>query len=168
MVIDGAALVSSINWNFASLLENRECGLLLESDLVADFFAQVFESDWKDDPDPPEIRIGTTELEAVEGEPVLISASNCSDASGITRIEWDLLDDGTIEQTGRLYKAELRVGDYSLRLTVFDGFNNSASELLRIHVVARMVAGGQEWALVLFGSGSIVAIWRTLVRIKRH
>ena len=168
MVIDDAALVSSINWNLAALLENRECGLLMESDVVADFFAQVFESDWKDDPDPPEIRIGTTELEAVEGEPILISASNCSDASGITRVEWDLLDDGTIEQTGRLYKAELLAGDYSLRLTVFDGFNNSASELLRIHVVARITASGQEWALVLIASGSIVAIWRTLVRIKRH
>jgi phosphatidylserine/phosphatidylglycerophosphate/cardiolipin synthase-like enzyme len=168
MVIDDTALVSSINWNMAALLENRECGLLVESDVVADFFAQAFESDWKDDPDPPEIRIGTTELEVMEGEPILISASNCSDASGISRIEWDLLDDGTIEQTGRLFKAELRAGDYSLRLTVFDGFNNSASELMRIHVVARIAASGQEWTLVLIASGSIVAIWRTLVRIKRH
>jgi hypothetical protein len=67
-----------------------------------------------------------------------------------------------------LYKAELRAGDYALRLTVFDGFNNSASKLLRLHIVARMASGGQEWALVLFASGSIVAIWRTLVRIKRH
>jgi hypothetical protein len=168
MVVDDTTLVSSINWNMAALLENRECGLLMESDVVADFFAQMFESDWKDDPDPPEIRIGTTELEVMEGEPILISASNCSDASGISRIEWDLLDDGTIEQTGRLFKAELRAGDYSLRLTVFDGFNNSASELMRIHVVARITASGQEWALVLIASGSIVAIWRTLVRIKRH
>jgi len=168
MVIDDAALVSSINWNLAALLENRECGLLVQSDVIADFFAQVFKDDWKEDPDPPEIRIESTELEAMEGEPILISASNCSDASGITRIDWDLHDDGTIEQTGRLYKAELRAGDYALRLTVFDGFNNSASKLLRLHIVARMASGGQEWALVLFASGSIVAIWRTLVRIKRH
>jgi phosphatidylserine/phosphatidylglycerophosphate/cardiolipin synthase-like enzyme len=167
LVIDDAALVSSINWNLAALLENRECGLFVESAAIADFFAQVFEDDWKEDPDPPEIRV-ETEIEAMEGEPILISASNCSDASGIARIEWDLLDDGTIDQTGRLYKAELSAGNYLLRLTVFDAFNNSASELLRIHVVAGKVVSGQEWVLVLFAAGTSLAIWRMLVRIKKH
>jgi hypothetical protein len=168
LVIDDAALVSSINWNLAALLENRECGLFVESTAIADFFAQVFEDDWKEDPNSPVIRIEKREIEAEEGEPILISASNCSDASGIARIEWDLLDDGTIEQTGRLYKAELSAGDYLLRLTVFDAFNNSASELLRIHVAAKKVVSGQEWVLVLFAAGTSFAIWRMLVRIKKH
>jgi cardiolipin synthase A/B len=168
MVVDGAVLVSSINWNLAALRENRECGLLVDSVAIAEFFAQAFEEDWKDDPDPPVIRIGEAELEVMEGKPIFISAGNCSDESGITLVLWDLYDDGKVDQTGRLFKAELCPGNYSLRLTVFDGFNNSASQLLRIHVTPLKAEGGQEWALVAFASGSIIASWRVLVRIKRH
>jgi len=105
--------------------------------VVAEFFACTFESDWKEDPDPPEIKIGESKLEVMEGEPILVSAGNCSDESGISRVEWDLFDDGKVDQTGRLYRAELSAGDYSLRLTVYDGFNNTASRLLMIHVVPR-------------------------------
>jgi hypothetical protein len=168
MVVDGAALVSSINWNHAAMLENRECGLMADSDVVADFFARSFENDWKDDPNPPSIRIQEDQLEIVEGMPLYISASNCTDESGISRVEWDLFDDGTVEQTGRLFKAEFGAGNYSLRLTVFDGFNNSASRLLRVHVIPGKQAGGQEYILILFAAGSVITIWRMLVRIKRH
>ncbi len=168
MVIDNTVLVSSINWNLAALTENRECGLLVESPVVADFFAQVFENDWRDDPNPPRIQLTATYLEVEEGEAILISASDCSDESGISRIEWDLHDDGTIDQTGRLYKAELPAGDHSLRLTVFDGFNNSASQLIKVHVTTRAAASGQEWVLAALAAGSVVAFWRALVRIKRH
>ena len=168
MVIDDAALISSINWNLAALQENRECGLLVQSDVVAGFFARTFESDWKEDPNPPVIQIGETELEAMEGEPILVSAGNCSDESGISRVEWDLFDDGTVEQTGRFYKAVLDAGDYSLRLTVYDGFNNSASRLLMLHIVPRAKDGGEEWVLVLFAAGAIIFGWRGLVRIKNH
>jgi phosphatidylserine/phosphatidylglycerophosphate/cardiolipin synthase-like enzyme len=168
MVVDGAVLVSSINWNLAALRENRECGLLVDSAIIAEFFAGEFENDWKDDPDPPEIHIGEAELEVNEGKPIFISAGNCSDVSGISRVQWDLFDDGTIEQTGRLFKAELGPGNYSLRLTIFDGFNNSASQLLRIHVIPEKKASSQEWVLVAFAAGSIIASWRVLVRIKRH
>jgi hypothetical protein len=83
-------------------------------------------------------------------------------------VEWDLFADGTVEATGRLYKAELLAGDYSLRLTVFDGFNNSASQLLSIHIDAPAAAGGQEYLLVALAAGSIITAWRVLVRIKRH
>ncbi|MDD1743847.1 MAG: phospholipase D-like domain-containing protein [Methanomassiliicoccales archaeon] len=168
VVIDDAALVSSINWNFAALLENRECGLLVQSATVADFFAQGFEKDWKEDPNPPTIRIDGSMIVATEGEPIYVSAGNCSDESGISRVEWDLFADGTVEATGRLYKAELSAGDYTLRLTVFDGFNNSASQLLSIHIDARAAAGGQEYLLVVLAAGSIITAWRVLVRIKRH
>jgi len=168
MVVDDSSLVSSINWNLAALQQNRECGLLVQSDVVAGFFARTFERDWKEDPNPPEIHIEETKLEATEGEPILVSAGNCSDESGISRVEWDLFDDGTIEQTGRLFKAELSAGDYSLRLTVYDNFNNSASRLLMVHIVPRAKDGGQEWVLVLFAAVSFIAAWRGLVRIKNR
>ena len=168
MVVDDAVLVSSINWNLAALQQNRECGLLLRSAVVAEFFACTFESDWKEDPDPPEIKIGESKLEVMEGEPILVSAGNCSDESGISRVEWDLFDDGKVDQTGRLYRAELSAGDYSLRLTVYDGFNNTASRLLMIHVVPRVKGADQDWVLVLFAAVSIIVAWRGLVRIKNH
>ncbi len=168
MVVDETVLVSSINWGLAALLDNRECGLLVESAVVAEFYARTFERDWMDDPDPPEIDIAGMRLEVTEGEPILISAGNCSDESGISRVEWDLLDDGAVELVGRLYRAELPAGRYRLRVTVFDGFNNSATDLLDIRVIPREKTAGQDWVLAVVAAGSVLTLWRVLVRIKRH
>ncbi len=41
--------VGSINWNNNSLRNNREVGLLLESEAVAAYFGEVFDSDWEED-----------------------------------------------------------------------------------------------------------------------
>ncbi|MDY7081582.1 MAG: phospholipase D-like domain-containing protein, partial [Halobacteria archaeon] len=48
VIVDGEkVLVSSINWNHNSVTNNREAGLIIESENAGEYFAQVFESDWK-------------------------------------------------------------------------------------------------------------------------
>jgi phosphatidylserine/phosphatidylglycerophosphate/cardiolipin synthase-like enzyme len=48
MVADGdRVLVSTINWGAASVLENREAGLVIEGEGPAGYFQQVFLRDWK-------------------------------------------------------------------------------------------------------------------------
>ena len=47
IVVDGKkALVSSINWDPTSVLENREAGLIIEDAGVASYFEEVFLHDW--------------------------------------------------------------------------------------------------------------------------
>ena len=46
IVDDRYVLVSSVNWNNNSVRNNRELGLLVESEAVGEFYASVFRSDW--------------------------------------------------------------------------------------------------------------------------
>ncbi|WP_331236513.1 phospholipase D-like domain-containing protein [Natronorarus salvus] len=46
IVDDRRVLVSSVNWNNNSVRNNRELGLLVESEEVGGFYASVFRSDW--------------------------------------------------------------------------------------------------------------------------
>ncbi len=48
-VIDGTALVSSMNWAFGSATENREIGLLLDEPTAVDRLADAFRRDWGGD-----------------------------------------------------------------------------------------------------------------------
>jgi phosphatidylserine/phosphatidylglycerophosphate/cardiolipin synthase-like enzyme len=50
MLIDGETTVlGSLNWNNNSLRNNREVGLIIESDDVASYYGDVFDSDWQRD-----------------------------------------------------------------------------------------------------------------------
>jgi phosphatidylserine/phosphatidylglycerophosphate/cardiolipin synthase-like enzyme len=47
MIVDNeSVLISSINWNKNSVIRNREAGIIIESDEVAQFYADVFLYDW--------------------------------------------------------------------------------------------------------------------------
>ena len=47
VVADDSVFISSINWNENSPVFNREAGFIIEDKKVAEYFASVFESDWK-------------------------------------------------------------------------------------------------------------------------
>lgn len=49
LIIDGnTTLLSSINFSEQGLTENREAGMVIQSTTVADYYTQIFESDWAD------------------------------------------------------------------------------------------------------------------------
>jgi len=47
VIVDAAAVVSSTNWSENSIRSAREAGLLIHSPAVTDFYASVFDDDWK-------------------------------------------------------------------------------------------------------------------------
>lgn len=47
VIVDGAAVISSTNWSETSIRSAREAGLLIYSPAVSDFYASVFDDDWK-------------------------------------------------------------------------------------------------------------------------
>lgn len=47
IIVDGAKiLVGSQNWSDSAVLKNREAGLLLTHEGIADYFTAIFENDW--------------------------------------------------------------------------------------------------------------------------
>lgn len=46
MVVDDYVLISSINWGFTSVFQNREAGVIIRSPELADFFTSAFLRDW--------------------------------------------------------------------------------------------------------------------------
>jgi phosphatidylserine/phosphatidylglycerophosphate/cardiolipin synthase-like enzyme len=47
MIVDNkTVLISSINWNQNSVLNNREAGIIIENEALAEYFACVFFFDW--------------------------------------------------------------------------------------------------------------------------
>jgi len=47
LVVDDAVVVGSLNWNNHSARENREVALVLRGEGAADYYARVFEADWR-------------------------------------------------------------------------------------------------------------------------
>jgi len=48
MIVDGRiAMVSSINWSWTSLTQNREAGLIVYSSNIAQYYESAFEYDWQ-------------------------------------------------------------------------------------------------------------------------
>ena len=56
MVVDGKwTLISSINWNRNSVAQNREVGVIIENEAVAQYFTEIFYWDFNE---PPESNVG--------------------------------------------------------------------------------------------------------------
>jgi phosphatidylserine/phosphatidylglycerophosphate/cardiolipin synthase-like enzyme len=50
VIVDGnSVLVSSINWNENSPMNNREAGVIIEDPDAAAYYLRVFEEDWKNE-----------------------------------------------------------------------------------------------------------------------
>lgn len=125
LIVDDQVLVSSINWCPSGFEENREVGVVLRSEEVAEFFFTVFLEDWTIDPLPPIARIEGSGR-AAEGDIICLSALNSSDNAGISNYSWDIDGDGMDDRWGPLLVISLPVGNHIIRLRVTDIFNNTA------------------------------------------
>ena len=48
-------LISSVNWNYNSPNNNREAGIIIESEEAAKYFSEIFQYDWDGDPEKLDI-----------------------------------------------------------------------------------------------------------------
>jgi len=48
IIVDNSSIfVGSLNWNYNAVTNNRETGVIIENETIAEYFAEVFFSDWK-------------------------------------------------------------------------------------------------------------------------
>ncbi|UCE38180.1 MAG: lamin tail domain-containing protein [Thermoplasmata archaeon] len=117
MIVDGKyTLISSINWNRNSVTQNREVGVIIESDEVADYFTQIFLWDWNEPP-LAKIEVNTT---ARASEVVQFRDLSFDSDDNIISYFW-VFGDGTNStepNPTHIYKKE---GVYDVVLIVSDG-----------------------------------------------
>ncbi|MEW5937197.1 MAG: phospholipase D-like domain-containing protein [Candidatus Thermoplasmatota archaeon] len=140
IIVDRAkVLISSINWNRNSVVENREAGLLIEGSEAATYFAEVFEHDWTDDFTPPEAVI-VVQGERRAGSPLLFSAEGSRDDMGIERYEWWVDDTATSNSGPSLAWTFASPGTHEVLLSVRDAWGNSNTTSVILDVSAAPVS----------------------------
>ncbi len=120
-VVDGkSTLISSINWNSNSVLQNREVGLILENEKAADFFEDVFTQDWYETRSGPIADAGRSREVAIN-ELVSFDGTSSWHKSNITTYRWDLNGDGRFDKEGCVVDWAYReTGEYTVVLQVID------------------------------------------------
>lgn len=164
MVVDDTVLVSSMNWVPTAFEENREIGLVVESEEVAAFFAHAFQEDWCEDPIPPSIALPES-IEVKGGTPVLLDARECSDNVGISVYEWDLEGDGACDRSGPVHLVHLPPGRHTVTLRVEDVSGNTATGEMVV-VVREVEEGRNPLVYAPLGAAVPLLIWMGVKRLR--
>ncbi len=163
-IADDKVLVSSINWVRASFERNREAGVIVDSNQVAEFFIDAFEGDWVDDAIAPELSVLPL-VQIKEGEQLVLNAT-ASDNSGSVKVLWDVGCDGSVQSEGSFLVTRLPPGETLIKVTALDPSNNSRTQLVRVMVLKDQGEGGLQYAAAILPLIAI-AIWRIRKRVKR-
>lgn len=138
MVVDhGTVLISSINWNSNSVLQNREVGLILEGKVIGTYYADIFMHDWDGGLTTP-ISDAGRDREVRVGEIVRFNGSFSWCNRELVSYRWDLTGDGIFETEGievsTLYR---KAGVYTVRLRVEDDLGRVDTSTAEITVIER-------------------------------
>ncbi len=135
MIVDEKeVLISSINWNSNSVLQNRETGMVIRSKKVGSYFSKIFQNDWRSDVVSPIADAGRNR--SIEVGEIVTFTGVCSwDDQQIREYRWDLDGDGRFEEEGEnVSKVYSRPGQYRVRLLVKDYEGNTDSDLIFVDV----------------------------------
>ncbi len=125
MVVDEEkVLISSINWNENSVLNNREVGVILENKEIGRYYTRIFKRDWKNDITPPIADAGRDRT-VKKGKVTKFTGIYSWDDGNISEYRWDLDDDGIYEESGEnVSKVFRETGEYKVKLKVYDEEGN--------------------------------------------
>ncbi|MBS3817030.1 MAG: PKD domain-containing protein [Candidatus Thermoplasmatota archaeon] len=134
MVVDeDKAMISSINWNANSPLQNREVGVIVQNDKVGQYYTKIFEADWKDTIDP--IADAGLDRNVNLGEKLEVYGGNSWDDHRITEYRWDVDGDGTYDESGKKISLTFEEeGRYEVKLHVNDVDGNADTDTVMVEV----------------------------------
>ena len=142
MIVDRSkVLISSVNWNEYSPINNREAGVIIENEDVADFYTGVFFYDWYNGTLPPVANFTYSPAYPVVNQTEVFNASLAYDPDGnITNYEWIFGDE--TNATGIIANHSYSsAGVYIVNLTVTDnkGAKDTASKIITVSVSPQKV-----------------------------
>jgi len=143
MIVDqNMVLVSTINWNANSPLQNREVGVIIENEGLGEYYSDIFLEDWRDHISP--IADAGRDRVAEEGEKIMITGENSWDDHGIVKYKWDINGDGSYDMEGEQISVKFEEeGDHEITLYVEDVGGNSDTDTLTLEIKDE-----RDWSLV--------------------
>lgn len=172
VIIDGEkVLLSSINWNDNSVLQNRELGLIIGSEEVGTYFSNVFKRDWKDDPISPIADAGR-DMKVTTENIVTFSGEGCWDNENITSYRWDLDGDGRFEKKGYSVSTNFKkTGSKKVRLSIIDSSGNVDEDSMTVIVQeeeASFLSGEESGGLLIYlVLGGMIAVFSTIILYQK-
>jgi len=138
MIVDGnKTLISSINWNRNSVTQNREVGVIIESQEVAEYFTEIFLWDWNE----PPIASAGKDITVNVNDAIQFSDLSLDTDHNIVGYFWDF-DDGTNSSEQNPVHTFKKEGIYEVRLAVNDG-QYTDSDTITIIVLEAETEGGE-------------------------
>lgn len=135
MIVDNrSVLISSINWNANSVKENREAGLIVESEPIASYFLSLFEKDWISAP-PLSVNISGEGIVRAN-ESFTLSPVISLDNSSISEISWICENYTSASYNFTLSLSE--AGRYNISIRVRDIYGRSANASFNLIVLPRI------------------------------
>jgi phosphatidylserine/phosphatidylglycerophosphate/cardiolipin synthase-like enzyme len=129
-------LISSINWNENSARNNREAGLIIENEDVAEFYADVFLYDWWNGEFHPQAYFTYTPVYPVVDQNITFDASSSTYPAGrIIEYNWNNGCGNTTATTCPVITHAYTIpGSYTVTLTVTDddGTTDTTSKIITV------------------------------------
>ncbi|MBS3791009.1 MAG: hypothetical protein KGY66_08875, partial [Candidatus Thermoplasmatota archaeon] len=134
MIVDGTkTLISSINWNVNSPLQNREAGVIIENEKLGKYYSDVFLKDWRDHINP--IADAGRNRTIEKGEDITLTGKNSWDDHRIVEYRWDINGDGNYDKKGEeisvIFEEE---GTRKITLQVEDVEGNNDTDTFMVEV----------------------------------
>jgi len=129
-------LISSINWNENSAKNNREAGLIIENEDVAEFYTDVFFYDWWNGAFHPRASFTYTPDHPIVDQNITFDASSSTDPDGmIVEYNWDDGCENTTTASRLIITHAYSIpGSYTVTLTVTgdDGTTDTTSKIITV------------------------------------
>ncbi|MEA1869155.1 MAG: phospholipase D-like domain-containing protein [Euryarchaeota archaeon] len=131
-------LISSINWNENSARNNREAGLIIENEDVAEFYTDVFFYDWWNGAFHPRASFTYTPIQPVVDQTITFDASSSTDPDGmIAGYNWNWnhgCENTTTTPHPVITHTYTIPGSYTVTLTVTgdDGATDTTSKIITV------------------------------------
>jgi phosphatidylserine/phosphatidylglycerophosphate/cardiolipin synthase-like enzyme len=164
MIVDGTkTLISSINWVRNSVTQNREVGVIIENDDVAQYFTQIFFWDWNE----PPISNAGNDLTLNTSDTAHFNEPSYDSDDNIISYFWDF-DDGTNSTLKNPSHRFTREGLYEVKLIVSDGQYTDSSTITVIVTEAEATEG--ELGLVIYAAllTIFIVIFLTIITFLRR
>jgi len=134
MIVDESkVMVSTINWNANSALQNREVGVIVENEEIGDYYSRVFIDDWIDTIEP--IADAGFDSSVPVGTEVTLTGRYSWDDHHIEKYLWDTNSDGEHDRSGKNISLIFEdPGVHEIELYVEDVGGNSDTTTVEIEV----------------------------------